>query len=60
MEMGTQQDGVDYSWLPKETTTEFSEFFNIFFIFHKSTVFIDAIHCFPSVWTSGPRHFEYM
>jgi len=25
VEMGTQQDGVDYSWLPKETTTGFSK-----------------------------------
>lgn len=26
VEMGTQQDDVDYAWLPKETTTEFSEY----------------------------------
>ena len=26
VEMGTQQDDVDYAWLPKETTTEFSKY----------------------------------
>ena len=29
VEMGTQQDDVDYAWLPKETTTEFSEYIKV-------------------------------
>ena len=36
--MGTQQDGVDYAWLPKETTTEFSKCSDKFFSLLKYTI----------------------
>ena len=31
VEMGTQQDDVDYAWLPKETTTDFSKLDSCFY-----------------------------